>query len=358
MSHLGRPKGKRNPKYSLAPVSWRLSELLNRPVRLAPDCVGPEVKQMVHEMKGGDVLLLENLRFHPEEEENHGGFAGQLAGLGDIFVNDAFGAVHRAHASTSAITRYLRTARGGLLLERELSYLTDVVTDPVRPFAAIVGGAKVSSKMKVLESLIDKVDKLLIGGAMVFTFLKAQGLEVGASLYEPEGIEMAESVVKKAKEKGVQLVFPIDFIVADSYSADAQTQIVKFNEIPSDWRGLDQGPETNRLFATALADCKTIFWNGPLGLSEWEGFAAGTLAMAKEIAKLTDQGATSIVGGGDSVATVMKAGLAAKFSHVSTGGGAALELLEGKDLPGLKALSDKIDVLSVVNRNRIRIPVE
>ena len=339
-SHLGRPKDGPEDKFSLGPVAARLTELLGKTVTMAPDCVGPEVSSIVGRMSNGDVTLLENVRFYKEETKNDGEFAKKLAANADMFVNDAFGTAHRAHCSTAGVTSYLKPSVAGFLLEKELEYLSGTVAAPVRPFAAIVGGSKVSSKIGVIESLLEKVDKLIIGGGMVFTFLKARGLGVGSSLVEEDKIDLAKELEAKAAAKGVKIILPTDVVVADKFAPDANTQIVPSTAIPDGWMGLDQGPDSTTLIQSELKDCKTVIWNGPMGVFEMNAFAKGTFAIADTLAELTGTGAITIVGGGDSVAAVEKAGLAAKMSHISTGGGASLELLEGKVLPGVAALDE------------------
>lgn len=337
-SHLGRPKGGPEDKFSLGPVAERLSQLLGKNVVMASDCVGDEVTKIVDAMSNGDVALLENVRFYKEETANDSEFSKKLAANADLFVNDAFGAAHRAHSSTVGVTEHLRPSVAGFLLEKELEYLAGTVANPARPFAAIVGGSKVSSKIGVIESLLEKVDKLIIGGGMVFTFLKAKGLSVGSSLVEEDKTGLAKDLMKAAEEKGVSLILPTDVVLADKFDADANTQVASVEEIPDGWMGLDQGEESTAMIQKELADCKTIIWNGPMGVFEMDKFAKGTFAIAETLADLTSQGCTTIIGGGDSVAAVEKAGLAEKMSHISTGGGASLELLEGKELPGVAAL--------------------
>ncbi len=337
MSHLGRPKGAPNPKYSLAPVARRLSELLGQPVALAPDCVGAAASAMARALGPGQALLLENLRFHPEEEANDPAFARELAALGDVYVNDAFGAAHRAHASTAGVAAYL-PAVSGYLMQKELAALGDALDNPARPFAAVIGGAKVSSKLAVLQHLLARVDLLLIGGGMANTFFVAQGYSVGASLLEPDLVDTARGLLDDARRAGAQLVLPTDVIVAEEFKAGAPHRAVGIAEIPPDWTIVDIGPKTQSIFAHALAGCRTVLWNGPMGVFEMAPFAEGTRAVARAVA---DSDATSIVGGGDSVAAVEQMGLAGKMSHVSTGGGASLEFLEGKTLPGVAALQDK-----------------
>ncbi len=338
-SHFGRPKGV-DDKLRLTPVAQRLSELLGQPVVKTDDCIGEEAAAKVAAAKDGDVILLENVRFHKEEEKNDPEFAKQLASLADLYVNDAFGTAHRAHASTEGVTHYLKPSVAGFLIEKELQYLQSAIENPQRPLAAIVGGSKVSSKIGVIETLLEKVDKLLIGGGMVFTFYKARGLNVGKSLVEEDKLELAKTLEAKAKEKGVALLLPTDVVVADQFSADANTQTVSIEQIPDGWMGLDIGPDSVKVFQAALADCKSVIWNGPMGVFEIDKFAVGTEAIAHTLAELTGTGTTTIIGGGDSVAAVEKVGVAEKMSHISTGGGASLELLEGKELPGIAALDE------------------
>lgn len=340
-SHFGRPKGKVNDSMRLTPVAARLSELLGKAVKKCDDCIGEAVAQAVSEMQNGDVALLENVRFYAEEEDNDPEFAKQLASVADLYVNDAFGTAHRAHASTEGVTHYLSPSVAGYLIEKELKFLQGAIEEPQRPLAAIVGGSKVSSKIGVIEALLDKCDKLLLGGGMIFTFYKARGLNVGKSLVEEDKLELAKSLEAKAKEKGVQMLLPTDVIVADKFAADAEAQTVSIEAIPDGWMGLDIGPDSIKVFQEALADCKTVIWNGPMGVFEFEKFAAGTKAIALSLADLTKTGAITIIGGGDSVAAVEQLELGEQMSHISTGGGASLELLEGKELPGIAALNDK-----------------
>jgi len=339
-SHFGRPKGKVVESMRLTPVAERLSELLGKPVVKTSDCIGEEVTRQVEAMNNGQVILLENVRFHSEEEENDPEFAKALAANADIYVNDAFGTAHRAHASTEGVTQYLSPSVAGYLIEKELQYLQAAIESPQRPLAAIVGGSKVSSKIGVIETLLDKVDKLFIGGGMIFTFYKAQGKAVGSSLVEEDKLELAKELQAKAQEKGVDLLLPTDVVVADKFAADANTQTVSVDAIPDGWMGLDIGPDSIKTFQEALKACKSVIWNGPMGVFEFEKFAAGTNGVAQTLAGLTPQGVTTIIGGGDSVAAVEQAGLAAQMSHISTGGGASLELLEGKVLPGIAALDE------------------
>lgn len=339
-SHLGRPKGQVKESLRLTPVANRLSELLGQTVTMCDDCVGDAVAAQVNALENGQVALLENLRFYAGEEKNDPEFTKQLAALADVYVNDAFGTAHRAHASTEGVTHYLKPSVAGYLIEKELEYLQNAIENPQKPLAAIIGGSKVSSKIGVIETLLDKVDKLLIGGGMIFTFYKARGLSVGKSLVEEDKLELAKSLEAKAKERGVALLLPTDVVVADNFAADANSQTVSIEEIPDGWMGLDIGPDSVKVFQDALADCKSVIWNGPMGVFEFDKFAVGTEAIARSMAELTKQGATTIIGGGDSVAAVEKVGVADQMSHISTGGGASLELLEGKELPGIVALDD------------------
>jgi phosphoglycerate kinase len=338
-SHLGRPKGV-TPKFSLKPLVLRLSELLGTEVKMANDSIGVEVEALVAELPEGGVLLLENVRFYKEEEKNDPEFAKKLAALADVYVNDAFGTAHRAHASTEGVAKHLKPAVAGYLMQKELDYLVGAVSNPKKPFAAIVGGAKVSSKIGVIESLLAKVDLLFLGGGMIFTFYKAQGLSVGSSLVEEDKLELANSLIEKAKAKGVQFLLPTDVIIANKFAPDAESKVVPASQIPDGWMGLDIGPDSVKSFNEALDTTKTVIWNGPMGVFEFEKFAVGTEAIAKKLAELSGKGVTTIIGGGDSVAAVEKVGLADKMSHISTGGGASLELLEGKPLPGVLALDN------------------
>jgi phosphoglycerate kinase len=339
-SHFGRPKGQVNEDMRLDPVATRLSEVLGQQVIKCNDCIGDEVAAKINAMQPGQVALLENVRFYAEEEKNDPEFAKKLAANADLYVNDAFGTAHRAHASTEGVTQYLRPSVAGFLIEKELQFLQGAIENPQRPLAAIVGGSKVSSKIGVIETLLSKVDKLLIGGGMIFTFYKARGLNVGSSLVEEDKLELARTLEVMAKEKGVELLLPTDVVVADSFSADANAQTVSIENIPDGWMGLDIGPDSIKVFQAALQSCKTVIWNGPMGVFEFDKFAAGTDAIAHTLAGLTGQGTCTIIGGGDSVAAVEKVGVAEKMSHISTGGGASLELLEGKVLPGIAALDD------------------
>jgi len=335
-SHLGRPKGV-DDSLRLAPVARRLSELLGSPVKTTDDCEGPQVEEAAQAVGPGEVLLLENLRFHPEEEANDPDFAWVLASLAEVYVNDAFGTAHRAHASTAGVAAYL-PAVAGFLMEKELTFLGKALASPDRPFAAVIGGAKISTKMGVLENLLEKVDRLLIGGGMACTFLKAQGFEVGQSLLEEGHVETARQIMERASQRGLTLLLPSDVIVGDRFEADARRQQVSAKEIPPDWQIMDIGEKTVEAFIRALRDCKTVLWNGPVGVIEFEPFSQGSHRLAEAIAGLD---ATTIVGGGETVAVVERLGLEDKFSHVSTGGGAALEFLEGRELPGVAALEDK-----------------
>ncbi len=342
-SHFGRYKdveksGKE--KYTLAPVAQRLSELLGTPVVFISDCIGAEATAKAGALQSGQVALLENVRFYPGEESNDPEFAKQLAAHADLFVNDAFGTAHRAHASTEGVTHYLSPCVAGYLIEKELQYLQNAIENPQRPLAAIVGGSKVSSKIGVIEALLDKVDKIFLGGGMIFTFYKARGLNVGKSLVEEDKLELARALELKAKEKGVQFLLPVDVIVADNFAPDANAQTVSVDNIPDGWMGLDIGPDSVKEFLSALEDVKSVIWNGPMGVFEFDKFAVGTEAIARSLAALTGKGTITIIGGGDSVAAVEKVGLADQMSHISTGGGASLELLEGKVLPGIAALDE------------------
>ncbi|MBR1865693.1 MAG: phosphoglycerate kinase [Lachnospiraceae bacterium] len=339
-SHLGKPKGEPKPELSLAPVAKRLTELLGQEVKFAadPEVVGPNAKAAVEAMKDGDVILLENTRYRAEETKNGEAFSKELASLCDVYVNDAFGTAHRAHCSNVGVTQFVDTAVVGYLMQKEIDFLGNAVNNPERPFVAILGGAKVSSKIPVIENLLDKVDTLIIGGGMAYTFMAAHGEEVGKSLLEEDYKEYALKMEEKAAAKGVKLLIPIDTVVADDFSNDANSKVVGRGEIPADWEGLDIGPKTAELFANAVKDAKTVVWNGPMGCFEMPNFAAGTVAVAKALAE-TD--ATTIIGGGDSAAAVNTLGFGDKMTHISTGGGASLEFLEGKELPGVAAANDK-----------------
>ncbi|MEO1006540.1 MAG: phosphoglycerate kinase [Cyanobacteria bacterium J06638_38] len=337
-SHMGRPKGEVKEGLRLTPVAARLSELLGQEVTKCDDCVGDAVAATVNGMSNGQVVLLENLRFHAEETKNDPEFAKALASNADVYVNEAFGTAHRAHASTEGVTKYLSPSVAGYLIEKELEFLQNAVDNPKRPLAAIIGGSKVSSKIGVIDTLLDKCDKLLIGGGMIFTFYKARGLSVGKSLVEEDKLELAKSLEAKAKAKGVDLLLPTDVVVADNFAPDANAKTVSINDIPDGWMGLDIGPDSVKVFQDALASCNAVIWNGPMGVFEFDKFAVGTEAIANTLAGKPD--AITIIGGGDSVAAVEKVGVAEKMSHISTGGGASLELLEGKVLPGVAALNE------------------
>ncbi len=341
-SHLGRPKGKPDPKYSLAPVAARLAELLGRPVGFAADCVGADAEAKSKALANGGLLLLENVRYHAEEEANDENFSRQLASLCDqIFVCDAFGSAHRSHASVVGITKFVRQAAAGLLMEKELAYLGKAISNPQRPFVAVLGGAKVSDKIEVVQNLMKLADAMLIGGAMAYTFLKSEGLPVGKSLVEDDKLDLARGLLNEARKRSFRLRLPVDHVVARSIADSGETQIVDINRTPADWMGLDIGPKTIEQFRVEIARAKTIIWNGPLGVFEKPAFAQGTLAMARAVADATAAGATSIVGGGDSVAAVHQSGVADRISHISTGGGASLEFLAGEKLPGVEALTNK-----------------
>ena len=336
-SHLGKPKGTIRPELTLAPVAGRLSELLNKPVIFAADVVGPDAKAKAAALRPGEIMLLENLRFDPREEKNDPAFAGELASMAELYVSDAFGTVHRAHASTAGVAAYL-PAVSGFLIGRELEVMGKALADPERPFVAILGGAKVSDKIGVIDNLLDKADVIIIGGGMAYTFIKAMGYGVGASLLEEDKVAYAAEMMKKASARGVMLVLPVDTVAADRLAADAQAKTVDVKEIPDGWMGLDIGPESVRLFAAAIRSAGTIVWNGPMGVFEFDRFAEGTRAVAKAVA---ESGAVSIVGGGDSAAALEQLGYADRITHISTGGGASLEFLEGKELPGVACLLDK-----------------
>ena len=341
-SHLGRPKGGPEPKYSLRPAAKKLQELLGRPVAFGSDCVGPGVEAQSKALRDGEVLVLENVRFHPEEEKNDESFSKQLAALCDgVFVCDAFGSAHRAHASVVGITRFVRQAAAGLLMEKELAYLGKALSDPARPFVAILGGAKVSDKIEVVENLMKVADVLLVGGGMAYTFLKAQGLPVGKSLVENDKLELAAKILADAKARTGKLLLPVDQVTAPELRADAPATVGDVNKTPADQMGLDIGPKTVAAYTAEIAAAKTIVWNGPMGVFEMPAFAKGTLEVAKAVAAATGAGATSIVGGGDSVAAVHQSGVAGKISHISTGGGASLEFLGGRRLPGVEALTNR-----------------
>ena len=336
-SHLGRPKGKADPKYSLAPVAARLGELLGCPVPLAADVTGESARSLADSLRDGEVMLLENVRFDPREEKNDPAFARELASLAELYVNDAFGTAHRAHASTAGVADYL-PAVCGFLIEKELSFLGGALEEPARPFAAILGGAKVSDKIGVIRSLLAKVDSLLIGGGMAYTFIKAQGGQIGGSLCEEDKLDLARELLAEAEEKGVRLLLPVDTVIADAFREDAATRVVPAGQIPDGWQGLDIGPETRALFAAEVKQAATVVWNGPMGVFEMRPFAAGTEAVAEAMA---ESGAVTIIGGGDSAAAAAQMGVADRIRHISTGGGASLEFLEGKVLPGIACLEDK-----------------
>ena len=336
-SHLGRPKGEVKPEFSLKPVADELSRLLGKEVKLATDVVGENAKSLTENMKDGEIVLLENVRFHREETDNDLEFARQLASLADIYVNDAFGTAHRAHASTAGVATYL-PAVSGFLIEKEINFMGDTLNHPERPFMAILGGKKVSDKIGVIEALLEKVDTLLIGGAMAYTFFKSMGYGVGNSICELDKLDLAQDIMKKAEEKGVKLMLPVDTKVGKEFKPDTESKVVKYTEIPDDWEGFDIGPETIQIYAEELKKAKTVIWNGPLGLSEFEQFAAGTDTIAQTLA---ESDAITIIGGGDSAAAIERMGIGDKFSHISTGGGASLEFLEGKKLPGIECLQDK-----------------
>jgi len=341
-SHLGRPKGGPDPKFSLHPAAKKLEELLGKPIAFALDCVGPGAESQSKALRDGEVLVLENVRFHPEEEKNDEAFSKQLAALCDgVFVCDAFGSAHRAHASVVGITRFVQQAAAGLLMEKELNYIGKAITNPARPFVAILGGAKVSDKIEVVENLMKIADAMLIGGGMAYTFLKAQGLGIGTSLVEEDKLDLARKILADAKQKNFKLLLPVDHIIAPEFKADAPAKTVDVSATPAGQMGLDIGPKTVAAYSAEIAKAKTIVWNGPMGVFEMPAFAKGTLEIAKAVAAATISGATSIVGGGDSVAAVHQSGVAEKISHISTGGGASLEFLGGAKLPGVEALTNK-----------------
>lgn len=341
MSHLGRPKGERKPEFSLEPVVKRLSELLNKKIIFSNDCTGDDTRLLINNMQPSDVILLENLRFHKEEEQNDSGFAKALSEFGDVYVNDAFGTAHRAHASTEGITKFISPCVAGYLMEKELDYLGSKLENPGRPYCAILGGVKISGKIDVIKNLLGKVDSLLIGGGMAFTFFKAQGKEIGTSILEEDRIDLAKEILKSIENSSTKLFLPIDVVTADKFSNESAFQIVTAENIPSTQMGLDIGPETVKLFSEQITGSKTIVWNGPMGVFEFNNFANGTFSVANALKKATDNGSITIVGGGDSAAAIKEAGLEDSVSHVSTGGGASLEFLEGKLLPGVEALTSK-----------------
>ncbi len=336
-SHLGRPKGEFKPEFSLAPVAVRLGELLGKDVKMASDVVGESAQKLASELNDGDVMLIENVRFHAEETKNDPEFSKKLASLADIFVNDAFGSAHRAHSSTTGVADYI-PAVCGYLIQKEIAFIGGALENPKRPLVAILGGAKVSDKIGVITNLLDKVDTLIVGGGMAYTFMKSLGHNIGTSICEEDKVELAAEMMKKAEEKGVKFLIPVDNKVGKEYDPNTESQVVDSDDIPAGWMGLDIGPKTQKMFAEAIEGSGTVIWNGPMGVSEWENFAAGTIAVATAVA---NSGAISIIGGGDSAAAVKKLGFADKMSHISTGGGASLEYLEGKELPGIVALNDK-----------------
>jgi phosphoglycerate kinase len=338
VSHLGRPDGKRVEGLSMKPVAVELSRLLAQPVTLAPDCIGDEVESMVREMKDGDVILLENVRFHAGEKENDPKFAAALASLADVYVNDAFGTAHRSHASTVGITKFVTEKCGGYLLLKEVSILRDTLSNPERPFIAILGGSKVSGKIDVIDNLLDTCDEILIGGGMVFTFLRAQDIETGNSIVEEDRIDVAASILRRANDTGVEVLLPVDVVVADRPEKDAESTVVSIDAIPEGKMGLDIGPKTSELYTGRITNAKTVFWNGPMGVYELQQFSRGTRGVAIAMAKATENGARTVVGGGDSAAAVRSIGIENDVTHVSTGGGASLEFMEGKTLPGIAAL--------------------
>ncbi len=340
MSHLGRPKGEAKPEFSLKPVADKLSELLNQEVKFASDSVGADVEKLVAELNDGDVLLLENLRFHKAETDNGEEFAKALAAFGDIFVNDAFGTAHRAHASTEGVTKLIDTCVAGYLMQKELDFLHSAIAEPKRPFTAILGGAKITGKIDVIEKLLEKVDTLIIGGGMAYTFYKAQGFEIGTSLLDADKVELAKEMLVKFEASKVNVLLPVDVKIAKDFDNNSPSEVVKVSEMPADQMGLDIGPETIELFCNEIKKSKTVVWNGPMGVFEFSNFAAGTNEVANALVEATENGGITIVGGGDSAAAIKQAGLDDKVSHVSTGGGASLEFLEGKLLPGVEALTD------------------
>ncbi len=339
-SHLGRPKGKVEPLLSLMPVAKRLTRLLEKDVKLAPDCIGPEVEELVKAMEPGDIVLLENLRFHPEEVDNDDEFGKKLGSLADVYINDAFATAHRAHASNIAVTKHIDTVGAGFLLKKELTYFARALENPVRPLVAIIGGKKVTDKVGVLKRLCDKVDKIIIGGGMSLTFFKALGYEVGKSFYEDSVLQEARDVIATARKKGLKLYLPVDFVVADRFDIGAETKVVPYQEIPAQWMALDIGPATVTLFTEAIQNAKTIIWNGPMGVFEMDAFSRGTFEMVRNVA---NSHALTIVGGGDTDVAIHRAGEFAKMSYISTGGGAFLDLVKGNDLPGIEALKKKLE---------------
>jgi phosphoglycerate kinase len=341
-SHLGRPGGEPSPEFSLKPVADHLATLVDAPVHFAEDCIGDKAEKVINEAKVGEIVLLENVRFHPEEKKNDSEFAKKLASYADLFVNDAFGSSHRAHASVAGVTEYLQPAVSGFLLEKEIRYLEDSVNNPSRPFVAILGGAKVSDKIGVIENLISKVDTIIIGGGMTYTFYKAMGLNIGNSLVEDDKVDLAKELMEKAEEKGIDFMLPIDSVVAKEFNNDAEHKVVDRDGIEDGWMALDIGPQSSIAFSNRIKNARTVLWNGPMGVFEMENFADGTFTVAQALADATKlNNAVTIIGGGDSASAIKKAGLQDKVSHVSTGGGASLEYLEGKELPGVAALTDK-----------------
>ena len=340
MSHLGRPKGSKDPKFSMKPTAVRLGELLGKEVKFVDDCIGDEVKAVVNAMKPGDVTVLENVRFHAGETKNDPELSKDMASLGDVYINDAFGSAHRAHSSTEGVTKFISVSAAGYLMKKELDYLGSALADPKKPYCAVLGGAKISGKIDVINNLFEKVDTLIIGGGMAFTFFKAMGKEIGKSLLEEEKLELATEILNKAKNSKVKFLLPVDVIVAEEFNNDSPSETVSVDNIPVNKMGLDIGPETIKLFSDELLKSKTIVWNGPMGVFEMENFAKGTFAIADALVEATKNGSVTVIGGGDSAAAISKAGLQDKVSHVSTGGGASLEFLEGKVLPGVAALND------------------
>ncbi len=340
MSHLGRPKGQPKPEFSLKPVAVRLGELVDTNVKFADDCIGEHVKIIIEKMNNGEILLLENLRFHAEEEKNNPDFAKKLAELGDVYINDAFGSAHRAHASTEGVTKFIKTCAAGYLMQKELDYLGKAVAEPKRPFTAILGGAKISGKIDVIKNLLPKVDNLIIGGGMAYTFFKAKGFEIGTSLLEEDKIDLATEIIAIAEKSNAKFLLPVDIVVAEEFKDESPQEVVDIDKIPAGKMGLDVGPKSIELFNNIIKNSKTVIWNGPLGVFEFPNFANGTNAIAKALAEATSNGSITVIGGGDSASAIKKAGLEDKVTHVSTGGGASLEFLEGKVLPGVAALTD------------------
>jgi phosphoglycerate kinase len=338
MSHMGRPKGEKNPKYSLRPIAMHLSELLDKPVLFADDCIGESTTAIVNDLQDGDILLLENLRFYNEEEKNNDEFAAKLASYGDVYINDAFGTAHRAHASTEGVTKHISTCAAGYLMQKELEYLSKAISNPEHPYTAILGGSKISGKIDVIKNLLGKADRILVGGGMIFTFYKAMGYEIGNSLLEEDKVELAKELLKEAGDK---LVLPTDVVAADKFENDSAFSVVAAGAIPAGKIGMDIGPDTIMKFKEVILGSKTVVWNGPMGVFEMDNFAKGTFEVAKALAEATKKGAVTVIGGGDSAAAIAKAGLESAVSHVSTGGGASLEFLEGKLLPGVEALTNK-----------------